>query len=69
MYKRQTVERLSGPGMPDLLVGYGRCNWLMEVKSGKSKLTEKQEAWHAGWNGHVVIVRSAPEAICIIAGY
>ena len=64
-----TVERLSGSGMPDLLVGYGGQNWLFEVKSGNKGLTQKQEAWHAGWNGHVVIVRSAPEAICIIAGY
>ena len=62
-----TVTRLSppgeAPGLPDLLVGYGGQNILMEVKSGKTKLSAKQVSWHADWLGQVAVVRSAEEAM------
>ena len=38
-----TVERITtGGGVPDLLVGYWRKNYLMEVKQGKNKLNIEQ---------------------------
>jgi Holliday junction resolvase len=59
------VERLSGKGIPDLLVGYRLRNFLIEVKEGKKKLTEDQCDWHLRWtgNGEVVTVRTRNEAL------
>ena len=50
-------------GCPDLLLGYGGVNVLVEVKSEKGKLTPAQEEWHATWTGDVFIVRSFVELL------
>lgn len=70
-----TVEFLTavGSGCPDLLVGWRRRNFLLEVKNpetrygqGKDENTagslEAQQKWHDRWRGHVVVVRSIDEA-------
>ena len=70
-----TVEQLpTGRGVPDLLVGvsrYGkfdiqRRNFLLEVKTEKGKLNEKQTKWFKSWNGQAEVVRTPEEALAVI---
>lgn len=61
----------TGKGCPDLLVGYGGVNYLMEVKDGNKvpsaqKLTIDQEHWHSVWKGAVHIVKNENEALKIL---
>ena len=54
----------AGEGIPDLLVGYRRETYLLEVKSKTGKLNERQQLWHSSWFGRrVSIVRSVDEAL------
>ncbi len=60
-----------GQGCPDLLVGHGGANYLLEIKDGSlppsaRKLTPDQEAWHAVWLGEVEVVKDIPEALAAI---
>jgi hypothetical protein len=59
-----------GGGVPDLLCGYRGINWLLEVKGETGGLTEAQVKFHARWNGHVTVVRTAEEAVdvCLHCG-
>lgn len=65
-----TVQSLAsvGNGCPDLLVGYARANYLLEVKDGnlppsKRKLTPDEARWAETWSGDPVqLVGSAKEA-------
>ena len=52
-----------GQGCPDILVGWGGHQVLMEIKADKGKLTPQQEAFRASWPCPVVIVRSVGEAL------
>ena len=62
-----SVTLLSIPGGPDLLVGFRRRTYLVEVKASKGKLTVLQESWHDAWRGgDVAIVRSPDEALRLI---
>jgi len=69
-----TVQSLAavGDGVPDLLVGFRRATYLLEVKDGKKppsarELTECQINWHASWfGGPCVVVTSAAEALAAI---
>ena len=58
-----TVEQLSAPDLPDLLVGYCGGNWLFEVKTEKGKQSVGHLAWENWWMGQVHIVRSPEEAL------
>lgn len=60
-----TVQILSsvGKGCPDILVGRGGDNYLLEIKDGNKpkssqKLTPDQIDWHSKWNGSVYVVNS-----------
>lgn len=60
-----------GRGFPDLAVGFRGQNFLLEVKDGmkkpsERKLTPDEERWHQGWRGQVVTVESVPEALAAI---
>lgn len=62
-----SVQSLSAPGLPDLLVGIRGVNLLVEVKDGtavpsRQKLTDVQLRWHLGWLGQVAIVRTVEQA-------
>lgn len=46
-----SVLRISDKGAPDLLVGRQQHLVLVEVKTGKGKLTTHQERWHQVWTG------------------
>ncbi len=70
-----SVQQLSDKGVPDLLVSYPYTNYqgfagyetiLMEVKTGKAKLTSDEETFIQGWKGAVYIVRAPQEALEII---
>lgn len=69
-----TVHSLAavGSGFPDLLVGFRRGTYLLEVKDGKKKpsareLTPDQIAWHLEWSGGpCVVVNSVGEALAAI---
>jgi hypothetical protein len=57
-----------GKGCPDLLVGYMKANYVLEVKDGMKppsdrQLTAEQQEWHAKWRGRVVTVMDAREAL------
>jgi hypothetical protein len=57
-----------GQGFPDLAVGFRNATYLLEVKDGakspsRRKLTEAEQAFHAGWKGHVAIVESLDDAL------
>ena len=57
----------AGEGIPDLLVGYRRETYLLEVKSKTGKLNERQQLWHSSWSGRrVSIVRSVDDALMAI---
>ena len=60
-----------GDGCPDLLCGFRRKNYVLEVKDGAKPqsaqaLTEDEANWHIGWEGDVHIVRSVEEAIAVV---
>lgn len=50
-----------GHSCPDLLVGYRRRTYLLEVKSPGGKVTAEQLAWHSSWAGFPVAVVLTPE--------
>lgn len=59
-----------GKGAPDLIVGYGGSNYLIEIKDGskppsKQRLTEDELIWHGQWKGQVAVVASLEEAITL----
>lgn len=67
-----TVFDLSGAGrgVPDLLIGLDRKNYLFEIKDpakcpSARSLTDAQKEFHEGWQGQVHVVHSAAE-ICAI---
>jgi hypothetical protein len=68
-----TVQPLHavGKGCPDLLVGYQRANYLLEVKDGSKvpsaqKLTEDQVEWHELWRGQAAVVNDVKSALTAI---
>ena len=57
-----------GGGVPDLLIGRGGVNLLVEVKDGgKAKLTEDQIKWHDEWRGQVAIVRNIDDVVKLVS--
>ena len=65
-----TVTSLAqlGKGVPDLLVGKGGMNFLLEVKDGSLSpsrrcLTADECDWAMSWLGQVAVVLSPAEAI------
>ena len=69
-----TVQSLAsaGSGVPDLLVGFRKQTYLLEVKDGSKppsarELTRDQVAWHmAWWGGPCMVVNSPDEALMAI---
>jgi hypothetical protein len=60
-----------GNGFPDLIIGFRKKNYLLEVKNpasgyGRSKLAGQQAAFHATWQGCAAVVRTAEEALQVI---
>lgn len=68
-----SVQSLAGmgDGVPDLLVGYGARNVLLEVKDGEKvesrrRLTKDEADWIGGWRGQVAVVKSLEEALAVL---
>lgn len=66
-----------GNGCPDLLVGYGGKNLLIEVKDETGRavnkgrdlskaLTKDQHKFHFFWQGQLAVVWSAEEALSLL---
>lgn len=58
-------------GFPDLIVGFGGTNFLVEVKNPKTRygqkgLSENQKRWSALWPSPVFCVKSVAEALAVI---
>lgn len=63
-----SVQQLSGKGVPDLLVGVGGVNVLLEVKDGFSaRMTAAEEFWHTSWRGQAAVVYDARSALAEVA--
>lgn len=66
----QSIATL-GKGCPDLLVGWGGKNYLLEVKDGskapsKRKLTRDELEWSTAWKGQYAVVKDLDEALVVI---
>ena len=56
-----------GEGAPDILVSSSTEMWLVEIKTDKGKLNDRQKRFHANWRGKpILVVKSAEEAIAAI---
>lgn len=63
------IEYLSLEDVPDLLVGLGGENYLVEVKTRTGKLSDGQQTWHENWHGRSpVVLRSRDEVIAWVIG-
>ena len=66
------ITSSAGDGFPDLVVGFRRVTYMLEVKDGSKppcerELTPDQVKFHAGWfGGPCVVVNSAGEALAAI---
>jgi hypothetical protein len=59
----QLITRV-GHGCPDLLVGFRRHTFLLEVKAAEGELQDNQVEWHRLWRGlPVSVVRTPLEAL------
>jgi len=69
-----TVQDLSqvGSGCPDILVGWRKVNYLMEIKPEGMRnkknggLKNTQPEWHANWRGHKSIVYDEMDAFRVL---
>jgi len=52
-----------GGGCPDLLIGWRKKNYLLEIKTENGKLRKSQVEFFDTWKGRVFIVRSVNEAL------
>ena len=62
-----------GQGFPDLVIGYGGKNFLIELKDGnktesKRKLTPAEEKFKDKWNGNYHVCNNYQEIIKVIYG-
>jgi hypothetical protein len=55
-----------GFGVPDLVIGYGGCTWLVEVKQPGRPLTPLQRCWHSQWRGNAIIATSVVEVLRVM---
>jgi len=60
-----------GKGFPDLVVGFQRVNYLMEIKDGaksqsQTKLSKSEQLFHDSWRGKVHVVKSVYDAFMVI---
>lgn len=54
-------------GLPDLLVGRDRTNFLIELKSARESLSEVQVGWHNRWRGAMPkVARTVGEALRVV---
>lgn len=63
-----SVQILSnvGDGCPDLLVGYGGRNYLIEVKTENGQLTHDQREFFDEWRGQCDVAKRAEDVLKVI---
>ncbi len=57
-----------GGGAPDLVVGYGHRNLMLEIKDGskppsRRQLTADERRFKDNWKGHYAVVETVDEAL------
>ena len=58
------VDRVSGKGIPDLIVSKAGQVWFVEIKMPKAKLKPTQVAWRAAYRGPApILLRSVEDAL------
>ena len=60
-----------GKGCPDVVIGFNRKNYLVEIKDGDKppsarKLTPDEVEFHNSWRGQVAVVESVAGAVDFI---
>jgi hypothetical protein len=60
-----------GKGFPDLVVGFRKRNYLVEIKDGTKppsarRLTADEAKFHEGWQGQVSIVNGIEDLIKLL---
>lgn len=63
-----SVESLArlGNGAPDVLVARAGNMFLLELKTPKGELNERQMRWHSFWKAKVHVVRTVEEAFAAV---
>lgn len=54
-----------GRGCPDLVVGKGGRNLLVEVKRPKGANTHDEDSWRGAWKGQVCTVRTVEDVAAL----
>lgn len=54
-----------GRGCPDLVIGKGGRNLLVEVKQAKGAFTPDEDVWRAAWKGQVCTVRTVEDVAAL----
>lgn len=62
-----------GKGAPDLVAGYKKRNYLIEIKDGdqpmsRRKLTPDEVTFHDNWRGQIAVVENVEEALLVVFG-
>lgn len=55
-----------GAGVPDLLVAYHGRSVLLECKTDKGVLNQKQQDFYETWRGEIATVRTPDQAIGVM---
>jgi hypothetical protein len=63
-----SVQTISERDFPDVIVGVGGMNYLIEVKTRGGKLRERQSDFAAAWKGQTGVARTPQQALALI-GY
>lgn len=62
------VEKISAPGVPDLILSRANRWYLAEVKTGKARLTKAQTFFHAAARAPIPILRTVEQAVAWARG-
>jgi hypothetical protein len=52
-----------GNGCPDIVVGCGGKNFMIEIKTEDGELNEKEKDWFENWKGDAKVCRTIAEAL------
>ena len=55
-----------GAGFPDIIAGFRKQNYLLEIKRPGAKLTADEMDWHIKWRGLVYVVENETQALAAI---
>jgi Holliday junction resolvase len=55
-----------GHGAPDLLLGYAKKNYLVELKCGKNELTSFEKRFFDDWRGQALVAHNLDEILLLL---